>query len=278
MLTSSAVSSLFYPSCHISVPLSSWRFPSPNFTVQHGTDIHRSPFTDNSERALLRKPFISSLFLGFESGNAHMTPGNTKPCSTETSALLVLLCRISKLLVRCTLWFVNSEHSSNVLCLCYFRMLCLRPVFRTTVYYAKNFVQTMRLHQKQFTQLPQESWRGNWFNNGHCVLECDLQGWSNYNIPFFTGIFALVSVLEMQWSRILTLHFLQFRHIQVEKRVDALSFSISIYIQLYICWQASVRHQEERQKLHAKQCIMAQKALNKDENNSEYSWKPTDCV
>lgn len=84
-----------------------------------------------SERAFLKKPFVSSLLSGSESGNVHAHDfWYRKPNSTETSTLLVLLVRISKPLVQCWLWFVNSEHPGNALCLCYFRMMWLRPYFK----------------------------------------------------------------------------------------------------------------------------------------------------
>lgn len=137
--TSSAVSSFSYPFHHISASLSSWRFPSQNSTFQHLTGIHRSSLMGNSKRAFRKKPFVSSLFLGSESGNMHMTSGNTKPYSTETSVLLVLLGRISKTLVQCWLWFVSSEHPGNTLCLCYFRMMWLRPYFKQLLLHKEHF-------------------------------------------------------------------------------------------------------------------------------------------
>lgn len=126
----------------------------------------------------------------------HMTSGNTKPYSTETSTLLVLLVRISKPLVQHWLRFVNSEHPSNSLCLCYFRMMWLRPYFKQLLLRKELF--TDHETTPKIIQLPQDSRRGNKWNKGHHVLGYDLKGWWSQAIQLLTSIFALVSELEMQ--------------------------------------------------------------------------------
>lgn len=99
------------------------------------------------------------------------------------------------------LWFSAgadlSVQSIQALCLGYFRMMWLRPYFKQLLLRKELFTDHETAPKIIHTQLPQDSRRGNEWNIGHYVLGCDLQGWSSQNIQLFTGIFALVSELEM---------------------------------------------------------------------------------
>lgn len=111
--------------------LSSWKLSGQNSAFQHFTGRHRSSSMGILKEHFWRNRLYPACSQDLNQGMCmHMTSGNRKPYSTETSTLLVLLVRISKPLVQCWLWFVNSEHPGNALCLCYFRMMWLRLYFK----------------------------------------------------------------------------------------------------------------------------------------------------
>lgn len=54
---------------------------------------------------------------------------------------------------------------------------------------------------------------------------------------------AVIDVTEKGPYPVLTLHLLQFAHVQVEQGVDALRLSVPIDVQLDVCWEATARTQ-----------------------------------